>query len=92
MQVSAHEIEELRSEQEGTDTCTVLYLKYATKFGYKSGVVRTPDTDIFLILLHHVNNILLTIYLDTGTGKHQKIINITELADTNVKDYCTTIL
>ena len=92
MQVSAHEIEELRSEQEETDTRTVLYLKYAAKFGYKSAVVRTPDTDIFLILLHLANNIPLTIYLDTETGKHQKIINITELADTNGKDYCTTIL
>ena len=50
------------------------------------------QTDIFMILLHHANNIPLTIYLDTGTGKHQKIINITELAETFGRDYCTTIL
>ena len=92
MQVSAHEIEDLQSEQEETDTRTVLYLKYAAKLGYKSAVVRTPDTDIFVILLHHAHNIPLTIYLDTGTGKHRKIINVTELAETNGKDYCTTIL
>ena len=85
-------MKERNSDQKETDTCTVLYLKYAAKFGYKSAVVMTPDTDIFLILLHHANNIPLTIYLGTGTGKHQKIINITELAESFGRDYCTTIL
>jgi len=40
------EIEELKSNQEETDTRVVLYLNYAVKLGYKSAVVRTPDSDI----------------------------------------------
>ena len=46
------EIEELKSNQEETDTRVVRYLNYAVKLGYKSAVVRTPDSDIFFILLH----------------------------------------
>ncbi|KAK3700755.1 hypothetical protein QZH41_010937 [Actinostola sp. cb2023] len=90
--VTAHEIHELTSNQEETDTRVVLYLKYAAKLGYKSAVVRTPDTDIFLILLHHASSLAINIYLDTGTGKHRKIVNVSELAESKGADYCTTML
>ncbi len=91
-QVIAHEIHELASNQEKTDTQVVLYLNYAVNLGYKSVVVRTPDTDMFMILLHHAHSIGLTIYLDTGTGKHRQIVNVSELAESKGADYCTTIL
>ena len=70
----------------------MIYLHYATRLGYKSAVVRTPDTDIFMILLHHARSITLTVYLDTGTGKHRKIVNVSEMAESHGADYCTTIL
>ena len=92
LQVTAREIHELVSNQEETDTRVVLYLQYAAKLGYKSAVVRTPDTDIFLILLHHAQSIALTIYLDTGTGKHRQIVNVIEIAEMKGADYCTMIL
>lgn len=91
-QVTACEIHELVSNQEETDTRVVLYLKYAAKLGYKSAVVRTPDTDIFMILLHHAHSIALIIFLDIGTGKHRQIVNVSELAESKGADYCTTIL
>lgn len=91
-QVTTREIHELTSNQEETDTRVVLYLKYVATLGYKSAVVRTPDTDMFMILLHHAHSIALTIYLDTGTGKHRKIVNVTELAELKGADYCTTLL
>ena len=92
LQVTAREIHELLSNQEETDTRVVLYLQYAAKLGYKSAVVRTPDTDIFCILLHHAQSIALTIYLDTGTGKHRQIVNVSEIAEMKGADYCTMIL
>lgn len=54
-------------------------------------MVRTPDTDIFFILLHHAQSIPLSIYLDIGTGKHCQIVNVSELAESKGADYCTTI-
>ncbi len=86
------EISELASNQEETDTRVVLYLKFAASKGYKSAVVRTPDTDILVILLHHAPSIPIDIYLDTGTGKNRKIINVSELAETKGPDYCTALL
>lgn len=55
-------------------------------------MVRSPDTDIFVILLYYSHTIDLTIYLDTGTGKHRQFVNVTELAESLGEDYCNCIL
>ena len=91
-QVGAHELPTLYSTQEETDTRVVLYLHHAVSLGYKNAVVRTPDTDIFIILLYHAHNIALTVFLDTGTGKNRRLINISELAECYGADYCNTLL
>ena len=65
-----NEIVQLQSNQEETDTRVILYLNYAAEQGFESAIVRTPDTDIFFILLHHASTINLEIYLDTGSGKN----------------------
>ena len=90
--MTVSEIHELESNQEETDTRVVLYLNYAVKLGYKSAVVRTPDSDILFILLHYAHSIPLTIYLDTGSGKHRQIVNVSELSESKGADYCTTML
>ena len=88
----AQEIGELGSNQEETDTRFILYLKYVAKLGYKSAVVRNLVTDIFMILLYHSHSIALTIYIDIGTGKHCRIVNVSELAESLGEDYCATLL
>ena len=90
--MTVSEIHELESNQEETDTRVVLYLNYAVKLGYKSAVVRTPHSDILFILLHYAHSIPLTIYLDTGSGKHRQIANVSELSESKGADYCTTML
>ena len=87
-----HELPTIYSNQEETDTRVVLYLHYAATIGYKSAVVRTPDTDIFVILLFHAKDTNLTVYLDTGSGKHRQLINVSELAESLGEDYCATLL
>lgn len=77
---------ELGSSQEETDTRVVLYLLYAAKL-----VVRTPDSDILFILLHHGQSIPLTIYMDIGTRKHI-IMNVSEQAESKGAEFCTTLL
>lgn len=86
------EIYGLRSNQEETDSRVVLYLNHAVTLSFKSAVVRSPDTDILFILLHHAHSINLTIYLDTGSGKHRRLVNVTELAESLGSDYCSTLL
>ena len=60
--------------------------------GYKNAVVRTPDTDVLVILLYHAHTISLTIYLDTGSGKHRKLINLSDLAASLGESYCEILL
>lgn len=90
--VEAHEIHTIYSNQEETDTRVVLYLHHAAAIGYKDAVVRTPDTDIFVILLYHAHEIKLNVYLDTGSGKHRRLINVTEFAESLGKNYCAALL
>ena len=92
-QVMVQEIHEVVWNQEETDTRVVLYLTYAVKLGYKSAVVRTPDTDIILYPpIHYAHSIPLTIYQDTGSGKHSQIVNVSELSESKRADYCSTML
>lgn len=60
-QVHSSEIHELHSDQEETDSRVILYLHQAVKWGCKSSMVRTPDTDILMILLYHAKKINLFI-------------------------------
>ena len=91
-QVTTCEIPGLESSQEETDTRVVLYLLYAAQLGHKVAVVRTPYTDILFILLHYAQSIALSIYMDIGTGKHRRLLNVSELAESKGADYCTTLL
>lgn len=89
LQIQASEIHALRANQ---DSRVILYFHQAVKWGYKSSVVRTPDTDILMILLYHASRINLSIYLDHGTGMHHKLINVSELAVLLGPYYCSTLL
>ena len=64
----------------------------AAALGYKNAVVRTPDTDIFVILLFHARTIKLTVYLDNKSAKHRRLRNISELAQSLGEEYCATLL
>lgn len=51
-----------------------------------------PDTDIFFILLIYANSIGISIFLDIGTGRHRKIITISEMAESMGADNCKMVL
>jgi len=65
-QAELSELPQLCSKQEGTDSRVMMYLHHVLNLGYKNAVVRTPDTDILVILFYHAHTISLTIYLETG--------------------------
>jgi hypothetical protein len=69
-----------------------LFSKYAQDQGNAYARIRTPDSDIFFILLHHVSSFTITILFDTGTGNKKRLINVTDLADDLTQEYCTALL
>ena len=87
-----NEVSELYSNQEETDSRVILYLRYAVSQGYKSAVVRTPDTDLFFLLLHHARLICLKIILDIGSGKYPQLVDILELSGSLGQEHCSTLL
>ena len=92
-QVGKSKIHVLYSNQEETrHTHIVLYVHNASKQGFQSVVIRTPDTDIFFILLHHAHDVPITIYVDIGTGKKRRLINVSEIAKSLGSDWCTALL
>ena len=90
---SVSEISSLESTQEETDTRVILYIDYAQRNEYKYARVKSPDSDIFFILLHYANNYKnITILFDTGTGNKKRLINISELAHSLTPLYCSALL
>ena len=86
------EIHELYSNQEETDTRIIMCLHYAAKQGFKSAVIRSPDSDIFFIMLYYAHDINLTVYHEMGFGKHRKLIVVSAVACSLGKEYCDALL
>ena len=74
----ARPIFQLFSSQEETDTIFILHLKYVNETGAERVVVRSTDTDVFLLLLHfspeftHIKDVKF----DTGVGDKRRWIDI----------------
>ncbi len=73
------EIEKLRSNQEEPDSREALYCQYANTQGYDCVKVKSPDSDIFFILLHHTSDVSCEILFDTGIGNSKRLISISKL-------------
>ena len=66
---------------------------YAKENGYRTIEVRTPDSDIFFILLHYIDKFeSVTLLFDTGTGSQRKLINMTEIACAYTREYREALL
>ena len=71
----------------------MLYCEYAQDNGYKFVRVKSPDTDIFFILLHFALQLKeVTILFDTGTGKNKRPLNISAMAERLTQVYCSALL
>ena len=70
--------DDLRSNQEEADTKIVLHcLHIAVHSSSDSTItVRSPDTDVFILLLKYAQNITQTVLFDTGVGNKRRLINI----------------
>lgn len=91
-QVVKSELYGLYSTHEETDTRIPLYIKHAINLGFKCTVVRSPDTDIFFILLAFASSLDIVIYLDTGTGKARQLVNVSVVAEEVGDDWCQALL
>ena len=81
-QTKCGKIASLKSTQEEMDTRVVLCGKCDRKKGFKYARVRSPDSDIFFILLYYARYLQrINILFETGKGNTKRIINVTKIAE-----------
>ena len=70
--------EELKNhDHEEADTLLILHaIDVARKDIFTECYVYSPDTDVFLLLLHHYESLPLSTYFRTGKGEKERDINI----------------
>ena len=85
---------ELSTNQEEADTRMVLHAKQISNTGlYKNVVIRSNDTDVFIILLTHASSISSQLWLDAGLSKNNtcRNIDITKLAVKLGNKFCSAL-
>ena len=65
---------------------------YAADSGYDCERVKSPDRDVFWILLHHSATINCQILFETGHGSKRRVIDITKLANHYGAQLCPAYL
>ena len=70
------------SSHEEADTRIILHCNDAATNSPESSVilVRSPDTDVFILLLRFVRHINQTVLFDTGTGDKRRLVNVQAIA------------
>ena len=91
----ARPIFQLYSSQEEADTRLILHLKYINdKSGAVRAIVRSTDTDVFLLLLHFCPQFdhLTGLKFDTGVGDRRRWIDISLLHQSMNEDLISSLL
>lgn len=68
--------QELSCDHEEADTRLLLHSKHAAAADFENVVIRSPDTDVFILLLGHNQAIQSNLYFDTGSGNQRRIIDV----------------
>ena len=74
------EVPELTCTQEEADTRLLLHSKHASTNGFSQVVIRSPDTDVFIIALASSKMIDAQLLFQTGVGNKSRIIDISKVA------------
>jgi hypothetical protein len=82
-------VEALCSSQEEADTRVVLHALYEDC--PSSIVVRSPDTDVLVMMLYYSKSINVPFYLDTGTGNKRRLIDVKSLSSALGPDMCSAL-
>lgn len=81
--ITSTPITDLFSSQEEADTRIILHCLYAahTTSDNTNIVIRSPDTDVFIILLAYSIDIPQPLFFDTGVGNKRRLLDIKSLLD-----------
>ena len=91
--VIATSIEELHSTQEEADTRIILHCVFASQQPDFGGTitVRSPDTDVLVLLVHYYPRIGKRLLFDTGTGNNRRVIDVCKVYDSVGHDVASAL-
>lgn len=70
-------IDELKCDHEEADTRMAFNVHHAASSGFENISIRSPDTDIFIIMLHVCSLVSSNLFFLTGTGMKRHVIPLT---------------
>ena len=89
-------VQSLCSTQEEADTKIILHCQHAAEDQQLKGcdiVVRSPDTDVFILLIHYKERIgNVRVMFDTGIGDKRRMIDIGDVIAAQDKDFAKYII
>ena len=72
-------------------TQLLLHAKHASS-SHNHLIIRSPDTDIFILLLGHKPSIPSSMYFDTGVGNQRRILNVNKVYATLGSGLCGALI
>lgn len=78
--VLKEEVPELESDHEEADTRLILHAKHASS-SHDRIIVKTPDTDVFLLCTAMQTSIAKPLYVMTGTGNKLRLIDVKSISN-----------
>ena len=85
--VIVQRIDELCCDHEEADTRMMLH---ASQF--ENVVIKSPDTDVFVLLVHFSLSFTFSPFFVTGVKEHVRIININAIAQSLGEDKCKALI
>ena len=76
---SSHEVDELASSQEETDTRLLRHVKHEAGHGYQIVIVVSEDTDVFILLLAFAKDIPAILYQKRRSRTGAQFVEISQL-------------
>lgn len=73
-------LQELSSDHEEADTLVLLHAQHASG-AFPSIVIKTPDTDIFMLCLAHQHEFSSDLYVATGTGSSSRLLSVRPVSE-----------
>ncbi|XP_068222180.1 golgin subfamily A member 6-like protein 26 [Palaemon carinicauda] len=93
LQTETYEVEALQSSQKEADSRIILHLHHMASQVSEDFtiVIRSPDTDVFILLLKFAQVLKQTILFDTGVGDKRRLIDVHKVVDKTGKELCEVL-
>ena len=85
------EVLHLYSDHEEADTHLLLHAKNALS-SYQAVTIRSPDTDVFILMLGHKSPIDALLYFDTGFSNQRRIFDVNNVYRLVRAQFCKALI